>query len=272
MKFGFCNELFKDWEIKRMCEFLMKLGYQGVEIAPWVYFSSRSDFYKVDKVSATIEKSGLDVIGFHWIFGKDSEYYINHTDKSIREKTSDYLCELIRLCSDLKGKIIVIGSGKRRNVQVGITYKQAWEYTKDFFEKPLKVAADKGIILCLEPLSKDLTNFINTAEEAIRFIREVDHPNLALILDVYSLSKESKSMEDIILEAKDYLKHFHVDDTNKKGPGAGNVNFAPIIQALKSVNFEGYISVEVHDLKVDPEITASRSIQCLKKCFINKAK
>jgi sugar phosphate isomerase/epimerase len=267
MKFAFCNELFKNWEIKKMCDFLGNLGYQGLEIAPWVYFSSPKDFSQVDKISAIVHKSGLDIVGLHWLFGEKTSYHVNHPDKDIRKKTSAYFCVLVKLCSDLGGKVMIIGSPNQRKVQEGITYEQAWEYTKGFLQKPLKVAGERGVTLCLEPLSKDQTNFINTTQEAIRFIKEVDNPNLALILDAYSLSKGDENMEDIILNAEGYLKHFHADDANKKGPGAGNTDFMPIGRALNRINFQGYVSVEVHDLNVNPERTASTSIKYMKQCF-----
>ena len=238
MKFAFCNELFQDWEINKMCGFLAELGYQGLEVAPWVYFSSPKDFSKVDKISAIVNKSGLDIVALHWLFGEESSYYINHPNKDLREKTTAYFCDLVKLCSELGSKAMIIGSPNQRKVKEGITYKQAWEYTKEFLKKPLEVATERGITLCLEPLSKDQTNFINTAQEAIRFIKEVNNLHLALILDVYSLSKEDRSMEDIILNAQGYLKHFHADDANKKGPGAGDTDFIPIGRALRKINFQ----------------------------------
>lgn len=269
MKFAFCNELFKNWEIKKMCDFLAELGYQGLEIAPWVYFSFPKDFSKVNKISAVVNRSGLDIVGLHWLFGEKSSYHINDSDKDIREKTSTYFCDLVKLCSELGGKVMIIGSPNQRKVKEGITYKQAWEYTKESLKKPLEVATERGITLCLEPLSKDQTNFINTAQEAIRFIKEVNSPNLGLILDVYSLSKEDRNMEDIIQSAEGYLKHFHADDANKKGPGAGDTDFVPIFRSLNKIDFQGYVSVEVHNLEVDPQTTARRSIQYMKQCLNN---
>jgi len=271
MKFAFCNELFKKWKVDRMCDFLVKLGYQGIELAPWVYSISPKDFSKIDKISTVIHKSGLDIVGIHNIFWGKSNYSMNHPDKSIRKKTSAYVCDLVTLCSDLGGKVIIMGNPQHRIVQEGTTYEEAWANMKDFFRKPLDIAREKQITFCLEPLSNDQTNFINTAQEAIAFIKEVDHPNLALMLDGYSLSKEDRKNEDIILHTEGYLKYFHADDANKKGPGAGKTDFIPIFRSLKHINYQGYVSVEIHDLTVDPEVTASRSIQYMMKCldFIN---
>ena len=250
-----------------MANFLAELGYQGIEIAPWVYFSSYQDFFKLDKILSAIHDAGLEVVGLHWLFGETSSYHITHKDQKIREKTSAYFCDLIKLCSDLQGEIMVIGSPNQRKILPGTTYQQAWNYTKAFLEQPLKVAEDLKITLCLEPLSCDQTNFINTVDEALEFIKEINQPCLAIMADVYSLGKEEKNMEDIILTTQGYLKHFHADDTNKKGPGAGETDFVSIGHALTRIDFRGYVSVEVHDLTVDPRLTASRSIKYMKKCF-----
>lgn len=267
MKFSFCNELFQKWEVKRMADYLVQLGYQGVEIAPWVYFSSPQDFWKSDKILRELEDAGLRVVGLHWLFGENSSYYINHPDLHIREKTSAYFVDLVKLCADLRGEVMIIGSPNQRKVKEGITYEQAWGYTKECLRKPLEIARDRGITLCMEPLSRDQTNFLNTSEEALKFVKEVDHPCLALIVDMYSLSKEGKPMDEIILSTKGYLKHFHADDANKCGPGTGETDFVPLARALREIDYQGYVSVEVHDLTVDPEETASRSIKYMKDCL-----
>ncbi|MBN1445098.1 MAG: sugar phosphate isomerase/epimerase, partial [Candidatus Omnitrophica bacterium] len=60
-------------------------------------------------------------------------------------------------------------------------------------------------------------------------------------------------------------KHFHVNDRNLGGPGFGDVDFAPIIRALKDAGYGGWLSVEVFDFSPGPEAIAKKSIEYLKK-------
>ncbi len=126
-------------------------------------------------------------------------------------------------------------------------------------------AEERGVIICLEPLTKRETDFINTAEEAVSLIKEINHPNFKLHLDVKAMSDEKRQIPEIIKENKDYLFHFHANDTNGLGPGFGRVDFAPIIKVLKEIKYSGFISVEVFDLSPGPKRIAEESLAYLKK-------
>ncbi len=267
MKYAFCNELFEKWEIERMAGFLAGLGYSGVEIAPSTYFSSSGDHGKAARVGEMIRANGLEVVGLHWVFGNELSHHINHPDRAIRQKTSARFEQIIELCSDLGGRLIIFGSPKQRRLVAEATYAEAWDYAREFFQGLMGPASERGITLCMEPLSEDQTDFINSTEEAKRFVDEVDHANMGMIVDAYSLSWEKKPMKEVILETAGYLTHFHADDANKKGPGAGDTDFVPIGEALRKIDFKGYVSVEVHDRSVDPEQTATKSIRYMMECM-----
>jgi sugar phosphate isomerase/epimerase len=193
--------------------------------------------------------------------------YINHSNEEIRNKTRDCLLELIKFCADLGGKIMVIGSPKQRNVQEGLTKRKAWAYAKATFQQCAAFAQEKGVTLCLEPLGRADTNFINTHDEAIQMIQDVNNPNFKLILDVKAMCDEATPIPKIIQASKPYLAHFHANDANLRGPGFGDTDFVPIMAALKKIGYNGYVSVEVFDFKPDAETIASKSYEYLKKAY-----
>jgi sugar phosphate isomerase/epimerase len=267
MKYAFCNELFKEWEVERLADFLVGLGYRGVEIAPWTYFASAESWKEAQRLGDNFRAAGLEVVGLHWLFGKEATYHINHPDREIRRKTAVRFAEMIDLCGELGGRMIIFGSPWQRRLVAGASLGEAWGYAIEFFRGLLDPARERDIRLCMEPLSEDQTDFINTAEEAIDFVDEIDDPNMGLMVDVYSLSWEKRPMKEVILGTKGYLSHFHADDANMKGPGAGDTDFVPIGEALREIGFDGFVSVEVHDLSIDPEETAARSIRYMRECM-----
>jgi sugar phosphate isomerase/epimerase len=75
----------------------------------------------------------------------------------------------------------------------------------------------------------------------------VGSPNVQLQLDCKAMASESQPPADIIRANRDILAHFHANDPNRQGPGMGELDFAPIFQALKDINWRGWVSVEVFD-------------------------
>ena len=126
---------------------------------------------------------------------------------------------------------------------------------------------DRGVTLCLEPLGPAETDFINTAAETVRFIREVNSPRLKVILDVKAMSSESVPIPEIIRATWPDFAYFHANDRNLKGPGFGDVDFRPIAAALHEVGYAGTVSVEVFNFDEGPEVIATRSLAYLRETF-----
>ncbi len=266
IKFGICNEMFEGWKIEDIFTFARKLGYHGVEIAPFTLCEDVRDMGKRDRerVREAAEREGVEIIGLHWLLVKPEGLYINHPEETIRRKTSEYLKKLIDFCADLGGKIMVIGSPKQRNVLPEESFSRTWERTVKTLKEILPQAEEKRVVLCWEPLSSRETNFINRCEEAVKLIEEVAHPNFRLILDVKAMSGGESSIEEAILKGGRFLYHFHANDDNGLGPGFGKIDYRSIKSALERINYQGYLSVEVFDFSLGAEFIARRSMENLR--------
>ncbi|EEF59320.1 sugar phosphate isomerase/epimerase family protein [Pedosphaera parvula] len=269
MKFGICNEIFQGWSLEKSMAYAAQAGYDAIEIAPftlakYVTEISSAERQRIRELSKT---TGITISGIHWVLVQAEGMYLNHTDAEIRLRTTQYFCDLVDFCSDIGGKSIIIGSPKQRNVLPGVEPQQAWHWATETFRHSVNRAEDKGITLCLEPLSPAETNFINTAEEAIRFVQQFKSHNFKIILDVKAMCSESKPIPQIIRESWPHFAYFHANDCNLKGPGFGDVDFKPIAAALKEVGYTGFVSVEVFKFEEGPETIATKSIEYLKRTF-----
>ena len=267
MKIGICNEVFQSWSIEKTIAFISKLGYDGLEIAPFTLADSVDEIplSKREWIKQLSKENNIDIIGTHWLMVKPDGLSISSKDSDLRKKSSKYFEKLVKFTSDINGKIMVLGSPKQRSIGEGQTKEEVIEYFIEFIKGPLVQANDLGITICLEPLAKNETNFVNSVTDAISIIEKVNHPNLKLILDVKAMGDEKRPYDEIIYEGRKYLAHFHANDENLLGPGFGNVDFAPIISALKNIGYQGYLSVEVFDFSPGPEEIAEKSIRYLKK-------
>ena len=269
MKFGICNEIFKDWKIDDVFTYCAQLGYDAVEIAPFTLAKSVADISAVERtrIREAARQAGIAISGLHWVLVQAEGMYLTSPDPVTRERTADYFCQLTDCCADLGGNVIVVGSPKQRSLLPGVSVEQAWQWALDVFRPAVAVAARRGVTICFEPLPAEDTDFINTAEDAVRFTRELSSPNFKVILDVRAMSHEKKPIPQIIRESRGEFAYVHANDFNLKGPGFGDVDFRPIAAVLREVGYDGTVSVEVFKFDEGPEVIASKSLEYLKQVF-----
>src|SRR5262245_38600940 len=125
-RYAICNETFQDWPLVRALAFAREAGYTGIEIAPFTLGTYAGDIStsQRDTVRRQAAAAGLEVVGLHWLLAKTEGFYLTSPEAVIRKKTADYFGELVRLCRDLGGSIMVLGSPKQRNLLPGVTKAQ----------------------------------------------------------------------------------------------------------------------------------------------------
>ena len=262
MKFAICNETFGDWPIEKGFEAARQHGYTGLEVAP---FTLGSNFYEItDSIRTEYRQSaaahGLEIIGLHWLLAKTSGYHLTTDDLSIRSKTSDYLSALVELCSDLGGKLMVLGSPLQRNFPASMTHEKAMENAADLLAAVVPSLERYGVQIAIEPLGPQEGNFLNHAFQARELIQMIGSPTVQLHLDVKAMSSEGEPIADVIKKHADILLHFHANDPNLLGPGMGDVDQKPIFQALQEIRYSGWVSVEVFDYKPGVDAILSQSM------------
>lgn len=270
MKFAFCNEMFRDVPLRQVFRTAAEIGYDGVEIAPFTVARS------VNEVGADARKAirdeaaefGLEITGLHWVLLSPEGLYLNHPDDGIRYCTRLYLCDLVKFCGDLGGRVIVLGSPKQRNVLPDQTFEATWDRTRTALEECMPAAEENGVTICLEPLDSAQTNFINTPAEAARMVREIGHPNLRMIIDVRATLCQGLDAAAAVREHKDDMAYIHFNNANGDGPGYGDTDFVPILRALRETGYEGYGSVEVFDYSYGAETIARKSLETLRAAWV----
>ncbi|MEN6576376.1 MAG: sugar phosphate isomerase/epimerase family protein [Phycisphaerales bacterium] len=266
MKFALCNEMFENRPMAEIASVAARLGYHGIEVAPFTLGPSATEISaaKRRETRKAIEDQGLETVGLHWLFAGPKGLHMTTPDQAIWQRTRDYLAALLDLCSDLGGKVLVLGSPKQRSILENQTKAGAWKRAVDLLSSVVERAGELGLTICFEPLAPVETNFINTVEEGIKLVREVKSPNLKIHLDVKAMCSEGTPVPAIIrsVKAKD-VGHFHVNDPNLYGPGMGEVDYTPIVEAVRDIGYDRWLSVEVFKYDPDPETIAKRSIDYL---------
>ena len=266
MKYAICNELYLGWPHEKAFAHASQCGYTGLEVAPFTLAQDIRSFSREDRTSFRMaaEAAGLQILGLHWLLAKTEGLHVTHPNPDVRAKTLDHLRELVRLCQDLGGNVMVFGSPPQRNLDDSTSYEEGEERFVELLKGLANELESRGVTLALEPLGPEEGNFMLTAESAIRVAERVASSHIKLHMDVKAMSTETKPIPQIIHESKDWMVHFHANDPNRQGPGMGDVDFVPIYEALQEINYDGWLSVEVFDYSPGIETLAEESISYLK--------
>jgi sugar phosphate isomerase/epimerase len=271
MKYAFCNEMCGDQPFPEAFAMMRSLGYTGVEFAPFTLLppTDACDVRNVtaarrSEVKSQAADAGLAVVGLHWLLAKTSGFHLTSPERAVRTATADYLQALARLCGDLGGTIMVLGSPQQRSLLPGVAYDDAEKYAAEVLRAAMPVCADHGVTIALEPLGPSETDFMMTANSGIELAKLVDSPHCKLLLDVKAMSSEAAPYESLIHDSRDWLVHFHVNDPNLLGPGMGEVEYDRIMPALAEINYTGWLSLEVFKYEPSPEEIARQSIEYLR--------
>jgi len=266
VKYAICNETFGDWPLEKALNVARDAGYTGWEVAPFMLTDSVPDFSSAERQAyrQQVESQGLKIIGLHWLLAKTTGLHLTSPDVAVRRATSDYLGHLTKLCADLGGDVMVLGSPAQRNYPESQTKQQATEAAAECLRAVVPHLEQHGVRIAVEPLGRGEGNFLNTAAEARELIAHIDSSQIGLHLDVKAMSDEPTPIVDIIRDNADALLHFHANDPNLKGPGMGDVAFGPIFETLREIGYDKWVSVEVFDYSPGAEQIARESMQNMK--------
>jgi D-psicose/D-tagatose/L-ribulose 3-epimerase len=131
-------------------------------------------------------------------------------------------------------------------------YQQQWDTVVSNLKFLCKYAEDHGRKICLEPLNRFETDFINTCDQALKMVKAVGSPALKIHLDTFHMNIEEKDQAKAIHKAGKLLGHFHACGSDRGTPGNDHINWKPIAKALKDVKYKGDVVIEsfTTDVKV----------------------
>jgi len=269
MRIALCNEVIAPMPFPQQCEYAAKLGYDGLEIAPYTLSEEphRMGTAQVAAARAAADDAGVAVTGLHWLLVKPGGLSISAKDEAVRKRTVDVMLALIDLCAALGGKYLVHGSPQQRRVEAGETRAAAMARAQDCFAAVAERARKAGVIYCIEALSSDATPLINTLDEAARMVREIDSPAIRTMLDCSAAGRMEKEPLPALVERwvpNGVIAHVQVNDRNRRGPGQGEQRFAPLFASLKKHGYQGDVAVEPFDYVPDGPGAAARAIGYIK--------
>jgi D-psicose/D-tagatose/L-ribulose 3-epimerase len=269
MKIALCNEVLQPLPFERQCALAAALGYDGLEVAPFTLAA--------DPLTITDEQArgfarlaadhGLAITGLHWLLVAPAGLSMVSADAALRRRTSEVMVRMVELCALMGGRVLVHGSPRQRSVPPGQTRQAALERAREGFTLAARAAQRHSVTYCIEPLAKAETDLINTVAEAAALVDEIGSPALRTMIDCSAAGQtETEPVPGLIARwwPTGKIAHVQVNDPNRRGPGQGAMNFAPILAALQAVGYDGVLAVEPFDYVPDGPACAARAIGYLR--------
>lgn len=267
MKLSISNIAWPYSENEVYLKFIKGLGCSAVEIAPSRIWPEPVESTLPERISFAnnVRKYGLEISALHALLYNRPDLGIFKSSE-IELKTIEYLKKLCQIAKDLGVKTLIFGSPNCRK-RGDIAISEAFQRAASFFSEVAGFAANLGVCVCIEPLGKKEADFINTSSDGLRLVSMVNNMGFGLHLDAKAISEEGGDFLDIFKQSLPYLRHFHINDAGlAEINSTETVNHAAIAEALRTVKYNNYVSIEMRMLE-DYRNVIYRSVEYAKKIY-----
>lgn len=235
---------------------IKEMGYDVVEIP-----IEDPELIDVKKVKEALDRHELDVV-VCGAFGPGRD--LTHDDPSYHQTSFDYIAYCLDICAEL-GTGFFAGPmysavGKARLVSPE-QRKLEWNRAVANLQKVCEMAQAKGLEIALEPLNRFESDLVNTAEDVMRLIEDIDHPAAKVLLDGFHMNIEEPDIEKAIFLAGEKLIHVQVSENYRGTPGTGQTSWDAYKRGLESINYKGVVSIE----SFTPEVKELAGAVCIWK-------
>lgn len=230
------------YPLKEVIERLARIGYDALEIGcaqphAWPYYL---DSAQRKEIKRWLTDNNMSVSSMLPAPGGGPGGNIASPTKVERDWTVQYMKDCMDLGLDLDCKTLLCVCGW---YGFGTRKRDAWKYAIESISKVADYAKKSGVTVMLEPTATD-SNLVEAADDAINMMEDVGKDNVKLMFDTAHALYRNEVPSDYIYTMGKDLKHVHMTDYNRLAPGTAGCDFLPIMQALKDIMYDGYVTME----------------------------
>lgn len=266
MKYAVCNELFGDMPLRKAAATLRGAGYRGIEFAPYTLFGDFSPAMIRNGVAGIAEAlagEGLEFVGFHWLMVGPEPLHLTTTDESLRQRSLNHLRRLLDAAGCLGGGVLILGSPKQRSTSAGSDRATALKRLAEGLAQLGDHAVACGSRILLEALDSSQTDIVNTLAEARALVEAIGSPGIGEMFDFHNVGDETDPWDVLIRAQGERIAHVHINEMDGRAPGTGTSDYGPAFEALREINYKGWISMEIFEKPVNPGAVVEKALRYL---------
>jgi D-psicose/D-tagatose/L-ribulose 3-epimerase len=227
-------------------------GYDGVELPMFDF-----DVANSKKVGKELARLGLECTAVTVCTPTENPI---SPDAAIRKAALERLKKAVDACAAAGATHLCgpIHSALGEFTGAGRTADE-WKRAGEVLSQAADYAKANDVTLVVEYLNRFECYFLNTAVDAARFCREIGHSHLKTMYDTFHANIEEKSITAAVMAIADQLVHVHISENDRSTPGEGGVNWDESFEALRKINYDGWMMIEAFGLAL-PELAAATRI------------
>jgi D-psicose/D-tagatose/L-ribulose 3-epimerase len=231
---------------------IKEAGFDGVEI-PLL----RPKELQAASIRKAVEANGLET---NCCTALVDGHSLISDSPDIRRRTQQHLRDVAKAAAEAGAKIVCgplyspVGylPGRRRT-------GDEWKWAVEGFQAVGETLAAHQVTFAIEPLNRFETYFLNTATDAAQLAKEIGHPNIGILFDTFHANIEEKNIAAGYTTIGPYLKHVHTCENDRGIPGSGHVEWKEVFQALRSLDYDGWLTIESFGFAIG-DLSAAASI------------
>lgn len=233
-------------------ESLKRIGYDGVEVpifdldeAQWRRWGRRLDDLGLERTANTVIAP---------------EHNPLSPDRSVRESAYRHMQSVIDCCVAVGSPLLCGPHQVALGVFTGSGPTEAeWSRSVEHLRRVAEYAAGAGVTLAEEVVNRFELYHVNTLDEGIRLVDEVGHPNCRIHFDTFHAHIEEKNPAEAVRRAGHRIAHVHISENDRGVPGTGSVAWNATFDALRDINYDGWLTVEAFGNSL-PNLVAATKI------------
>jgi sugar phosphate isomerase/epimerase len=225
-------------DIEYSFERLSRFGYDGIEFAAEPYTSDTEKFIDLMK------KYKLNCTSLCGIFSDDRD--LSSGDVKISSNAVGYLKASVDFAVKVGASVIIVVPSPvgRTELPEGSTYEELWSNAINNIRTAADYAEEKGIKLCIEAINRYETYFVNTLTKAYELVKDIDHPAVGIMADMFHMSLEENNIGASLRMIADKLLHVHIADNTREAAGLGTIDFKEMFHVLRDIKYNGVLTME----------------------------
>ena len=181
-------------------------------------------------------------------------------ETEVRARGKDFLKTCVQRTAELGGSLICGPLHAALGVMTGQRpTSMEWSWAVESLRGAADYAREYGVTLCVEPLNRFETYFLNTQGDAARLVEAVGAPNVKVHFDTFHANIEEQNPAQSLRAIAPVLGHVHISENDRGIPGLGHTDWRGVLTVLKEINYNGWITIESF-AQPEPALAAAAAI------------